>query len=66
MIQGLLEARELANMLAEATELLLDCPRACQLRKQYEEFVLQNDVSTVDTGGENCGRIIYSSFCGGK
>lgn len=63
MIQGLLEARELANMLAEAMELLLDCPRACQLRKQYEEFVLQNDVSTVGTGGENCGRIIYSSFC---
>ena len=66
MIQGLLEERELANMLAEAMELLLDCPRACQLRKQYEEFVLQNDVSTVDTGGENFGRTIYPPLCGGK
>lgn len=66
MIQGLLEARELANMLAEAMELLLDYPRACQPRKQYEEFVLQNDVSTVGTGGESCGRTVYSPFCGRK
>ena len=66
MIQGLLEARELANMLAEATELLLDCPRACQLRQRYEEFVLQNDVSTADTGGETCGRTVYPPLCGRK
>ena len=66
MIQGLLEERELANMLAEAMELLLDCPRASQLRKQYEEFVLQNDVSTVDTGGENFGRTFFAPLRGRK
>ena len=54
---------ECADMLAEAMELLVDCQRAYQLRQRYEEFVLQNDVSTVDTGGENFGRIIYTAIC---
>ena len=40
---------ECADMLAEAMELLVDCQRAYQLRQRYEEFVLQNDVSSVDT-----------------
>lgn len=59
---------EVAALLAEAMELLLEDadPRACQLRLRYEQLILQNDVSTLDTGGENCGRIIYSPFCGGK
>lgn len=59
---------EVAALLAEAMELLLEDadPRACQLRLRYEQLVLQNDVSALDTGGENCGRIIYSSIRGGK
>lgn len=57
---------EVAVLLAEAMELLLECPRASQLRQRYEEFVLQNDVSTVDTGGETCGRTVYPPLCGRK
>ena len=57
---------ECADMLAEAMELLVDCQRAYQLRQRYEEFVLQNDVSTVDTGGETCGRTVYPPLCGRK
>ena len=42
---------EVAALLAEAMELLLKDadPRACQLRLRYEQLVLQNDVSSVDT-----------------
>ena len=56
---------EVAALLAEAMELLLEDadPRACQLRLRYEQLVLQNDVSSVDTGGENFGRIIYTAIC---
>ena len=59
---------EVAALLAEAMELLLEDadPRACQLRLRYEQLVLQNDVSSVDTGGENFGRTIYPPLCGGK
>ena len=57
---------ECADMLAEAMEPLVDCQRTYQLRQRYEEFVLQNDVSSVDTGGENFGRTIYPPLCGGK
>ena len=59
---------EVAALLAETMELLLEDadPRACQLRLRYEKIVLQNDVSTLDTGGENFGRIIYPPLCGGK
>ena len=59
---------EAAALLAEAMELLLEDadPRACQLRLLYEQLVLKNDVPSVDTGGENFGRIIYSTLCGRK
>ena len=57
---------ECADMLAEAMELLVDCQRACQLRLRYEQLILQNDVSALDTGGENFGRIIYTAVCRGK
>ena len=59
---------EVAALLAEAMELLLEDadPRACQLRLRYEKIVLQNDVSTLDTGGGNFGRIVYPPLCGGK
>ena len=59
---------EVAALLAEAMELLLKDadPRACPLRLRYEQLVLQNDVSTLDTGGETFGGTIYSPFCGGK
>ena len=57
---------EVAALLAEAMELLLKDadPRACQLRLRYEQLVLQNDVSTLDTGGENCGRTFFAPICG--
>ena len=59
---------EVAALLAEAMELLLKDadPRACQLRLRYEQLVLQNDVSTLDTGGETFGGTVYSPSCGGK
>ena len=59
---------EVAALLAEAMELLLDDAdkRACQLRLRYEQLVLQNDVSSLDTGGVNCGRIIHTPVCGRK
>ena len=59
---------EVTALLAEAMELLLEDadPRACQLRLRYEQLVLQNDVSSVDTGGENCGRNFYPPLCGRK
>ena len=45
---------EVAALLAEAMELLFQDadPRACQLRMRYEQLVLKNDVSSVDTGDE--------------
>ena len=59
---------EAAALLAEAMELLLDDadPRACQLRLLYEQLVLQNDVSSLDIGGESFGRNIYPPLCGRK
>ena len=59
---------EVAALLAEAMELLLEDagPRACQLRLRYEQLILQNDVSSVDTGGETCGRTVYPPLCGRK
>ena len=59
---------EVAALLAEAMELLLEDadPRACKMRLRYEQLILQNDVSSVDTGGENFGRTIYPPLCGGK
>ena len=59
---------EVAALLAEAMELLLKDadPRAFQLRLRYEQLVLQNDVSTLDTGGETFGGNFYSPLCWGK
>ena len=59
---------EVAALLAEAMELLLKDadPRACQLRLRYEQLVLQNDVSTLDTGGETFGGKFYSPLFWGK
>lgn len=59
---------EAAALLAETMELLLEDadPLARQLRLRYEQLVLQNDVSTLDTGGENYGRNLYTPLCGRK
>ena len=64
MIQGLLEARELDNMLEEAMELLLDDAdqRACKMRLQYEQLILQNDLSALDTGGVKMSKTV-KYFC---
>ena len=59
---------EVAALLAEAMALLLKDadPRACQLRLRYEQLVLQNDVSSLDIGGESFGSNIYPPLCGRK
>ena len=57
---------EVAALLAEAMELLLEDadPRACKMRLRYEQLILQNDVSALDTGGENYGRNFYPPLRG--
>lgn len=59
---------DVAALLAEAMELLLEDadPRACKMRLRYEQLILQNDVSALDTGGENCGGNFYPTICGRK